>query len=57
LSVLRVLPDEELIEGLRSAASAWFNNEQLLMLEELIRRADTRRKSLDAFRAKFWESV
>jgi len=31
--------DEELIRLIREAASHWFNNDQLLLLEELIRRA------------------
>jgi hypothetical protein len=35
----RAIPDDELIRRLREAASAWFNNDQLLLLEELIRRA------------------
>jgi hypothetical protein len=30
--------DEELIEHLRRAASIWFKNDDLLLLEELIRR-------------------
>jgi len=33
-----ILNDTELIEHLRRAASIWFKNEDLLMLEELIRR-------------------
>jgi hypothetical protein len=31
--------DEELVRLLREAAAHWFNNTQLLLLEELIRRA------------------
>jgi hypothetical protein len=33
------LSDDELVRLVREAASAWFNNKQLLLLEELIRRA------------------
>ena len=32
------LSDDELIIGLRRQAAAWFNNTNLLRLEELIRR-------------------
>jgi hypothetical protein len=32
------MSDEELIEHLRRAASIWFKNADLLLLEELIRR-------------------
>jgi hypothetical protein len=32
------MSDEELIEHLRRAASIWFKNDDLLLLEELIRR-------------------
>jgi hypothetical protein len=35
------LPYDELIRRLREAAAAWFNDDQLLLLEELIRRAQT----------------
>jgi hypothetical protein len=48
MSTLRDVSDEELIEGLRAAASAWFSNSQLLMLEELIRRAKARLENLNA---------
>jgi hypothetical protein len=34
----RDLPDDEIVEQLRRAASIWFRNEHLLLLEELIRR-------------------
>lgn len=34
----RDLSDRELIEALRRAASIWFKNDDLLLLEELIRR-------------------
>jgi hypothetical protein len=34
----RYLPAEDLIEQLRRAASTWFKNSDLLLLEELIRR-------------------
>jgi hypothetical protein len=46
MSDLRGLSDDELSRRLREAASAWFNNEQLLMLEELVRRADARNAEL-----------
>jgi hypothetical protein len=36
----RDVPDDELIRRLREAAAAWFNNDELLMLEELIRRME-----------------
>ena len=32
------MTDAELVEQLRRAASIWFKNEDLLMLEELLRR-------------------
>ena len=32
------MSDEELIEALRRAASIWFKNSDLLLLEEFIRR-------------------
>jgi hypothetical protein len=32
------MPDDELIELLRRAASTWFRNSDLLLLEEMIRR-------------------
>jgi hypothetical protein len=31
--------DDELIRRIREAGAHWFNNDQLLLLEELIRRA------------------
>ena len=34
----RDVPDSELVRLLREAASAWFNDIQLMLLEELIRR-------------------
>jgi hypothetical protein len=43
---LRNLSDEELARRLREAATAWCNNSELLMLEELIRRASVRRNAL-----------
>lgn len=39
----RDIPDAELIRMLREAAAAWFNNDQLLLLEELIMRVSRRR--------------
>jgi hypothetical protein len=39
----RDISDDELISRLRVAASAWFSDNQLLMLEELIRRLGERR--------------
>ena len=39
----REISDDELVRILREAAAAWFNNNQLLMLEELIRRLGDRR--------------
>jgi hypothetical protein len=35
----RELPLDDLVEQLRKAGSAWFRNSDLLLLEELIRRA------------------
>jgi hypothetical protein len=34
--------EEELIRRLREAAAAWFNDRELMLLEELIRRARLR---------------
>jgi hypothetical protein len=34
----REISDDELIRRLREAAASWFNDTQLLLLEELIRR-------------------
>jgi hypothetical protein len=34
----RELTDDSLVEALRRAASTWFKNDDLLLLEELIRR-------------------
>jgi hypothetical protein len=42
----REFSDDELARRLREAAAAWFKNEDLLMLEELIRRAQIRRDAL-----------
>jgi hypothetical protein len=39
----RELSDVDLIASLRKAASAWFRNDHLLMLEELIRRYQAQR--------------
>ena len=36
----RYLPMEDLVTRLRKAASAWFKNDDLLLLEELIRRVN-----------------
>lgn len=41
-----VIPDEELIGQLRKAASTWFKNSDLLLLEELIRRYSHLRSTL-----------
>jgi len=35
---VRRIPDEGLIDHLRRAGNIWFKNEDLLLLEELIRR-------------------
>ena len=42
----RDVSNDDLVRILRDAASAWFNNDQLLMLEELIRRAQLGREEL-----------
>jgi hypothetical protein len=39
MTTAKDLPLPELIEALRRAGSIWFNNRDLLLLEELIRRA------------------
>jgi hypothetical protein len=39
------MTDKELIEELRRAASIWFKNSDLLLLEEMIRRYQRRRAS------------
>ena len=36
------ISDEELVQRLRKAASAWFNDNELMLLEELIRRAQNK---------------
>jgi hypothetical protein len=41
------MTDDELIEILRRAASIWFKNDDLLLLEELIRRYKRTKRSLD----------
>lgn len=41
----RKLTDLDLIEQLRRAASVWFKNDDLLLLEELIRRYHMREQS------------
>lgn len=41
--------DEELTDQLRRAASIWFKNEDLLLLEELIRRWNRTKKERDQF--------
>ena len=35
---VREMPDADLIASLRKAASVWFRDDHMLMLEELIRR-------------------
>jgi hypothetical protein len=39
--------DEELVEALRKAASIWFRNDDLLLLEELIKRYTLSKKKVD----------
>ena len=44
----RDLSDRELVEHLRRAASIWFKNDDLLLLEELIRRYRHKGSQTDA---------
>jgi hypothetical protein len=46
MSNLRGLTDDEIFRRLREAAAAWFSNDQLLLLEELIRRVQARLRAL-----------